>query len=115
MPTADSSASKEIVTAALLLVIRWQDPVRPQQGPEHRLYEEHLTALGIDLEEVRVVGDEETAIVDALNALRRRCTYVFTTGGIGPTHGDITADCVAKAFGVSMTPIRARSPSCANG
>jgi molybdopterin-biosynthesis enzyme MoeA-like protein len=52
--------------------------------------------------EVRVVGDDETAIVDALNALRNRYTYVFTTGGIGPTHDDITADCVAKAFGVSI-------------
>ena len=60
------------------------------------------TAAGIDLKEVRVVGDEETAIVDALNALRHRFTYVFTTGGIGPTHGDITADCVAKAFGVPI-------------
>ena len=48
------------------------------------------------------VGDEEGAIVDALNALRHRYTYVFTTGGIGPTHGDITADCVAKAFGVPI-------------
>jgi len=51
---------------------------------------------------VRVVGDEEKAIVDALNALRHRCTYVFTTGGIGPTLRDITADCVAKAFGVPI-------------
>ena len=51
---------------------------------------------------MRVVGDEERAIIDALNALRHRCTYVFTTGGIGPTHGDITADCVAKAFGVPI-------------
>jgi molybdopterin-biosynthesis enzyme MoeA-like protein len=49
-----------------------------------------------------VVGDEEEAIVDALNALRHRYTYVFTTGGIGPTHGDITADCVAKAFAVPI-------------
>jgi molybdopterin-biosynthesis enzyme MoeA-like protein len=49
-----------------------------------------------------VVGDEERAIVDALNALRHRCTYVFTTGGIGPTHGDITTGCVAKAFGVPI-------------
>ena len=49
-----------------------------------------------------MVGDEETAIVDALNALRHRWTYVLTTGGIGPTHGDITADCVAKAFGVPI-------------
>jgi molybdopterin-biosynthesis enzyme MoeA-like protein len=55
--------------------------------------------VGSNLREVRVVGDEERAIIDALNALRR--TYV-TTGGIGPTHGDITADCVAKAFGVPI-------------
>ena len=51
---------------------------------------------------MRVVGDEERAIVNALNALRPRYTYVFTTGGIGPTHGDITADCVAKSFGVPI-------------
>src|SRR6266487_7182632 len=63
---------------------------------------EYLTALGIDLKEVRVVGDEEAEIVAAVNALRARYTYVFTTGGIGPTHDDITADCVAKAFGVAI-------------
>jgi molybdenum cofactor synthesis domain-containing protein len=63
---------------------------------------EYLTALGINLREVRVVGDEETAIVDALNALRHRHTYVFTTGGIGPAPDDITSDCVAKAFGVPI-------------
>jgi molybdenum cofactor synthesis domain-containing protein len=63
---------------------------------------EYLTALGIDLKEVRVVGDEETAIVDALNALRHRYTYVFTTGGIGPAPDDITSGCVAKAFGVPI-------------
>jgi molybdopterin-biosynthesis enzyme MoeA-like protein len=49
-----------------------------------------------------VVGDEERAIVDALNALRHRYSYVFTTGGIGPTQGDITADCIAKTFGVPI-------------
>jgi molybdopterin-biosynthesis enzyme MoeA-like protein len=48
------------------------------------------------------VPDEEKEIVDALNALRRRYNYVFTTGGIGPTHDDITADSVAKAFGVTI-------------
>jgi molybdenum cofactor synthesis domain-containing protein len=63
---------------------------------------EYLTALGIDLKEVRVVGDEEAEIVAAVNALRSRYSYVFTTGGIGPTHDDITADSVAKAFGVSI-------------
>jgi molybdopterin-biosynthesis enzyme MoeA-like protein len=74
---------------------------------------EYLTAVGINLREVRVVGDEERAIIDALNALRRRYTYVFTTGGIGPTHGDITADCVAKAFGVPIDsdPRGARHPA----
>jgi molybdenum cofactor synthesis domain-containing protein len=59
-----------------------------------------LTVAGIDLKEVRIVADEEDAIVEALNALRAKYTYVFTSGGIGPTHDDITADAVSKAFGV---------------
>lgn len=63
---------------------------------------DHLTAIGIDLMEVRVVGDRETAIIEALDALRARYDYVFTTGGIGPTHDDITADAIAKAFGVTI-------------
>jgi molybdenum cofactor synthesis domain-containing protein len=63
---------------------------------------EYLTALGIDLMEVRVVGDEEAAIVAAVNALRNRYSYVFTTGGIGPTHDDITAESIAAAFGVTI-------------
>ena len=62
----------------------------------------HLTGVGIDLKEVRIVADEEAAIIAALDALRHSYTYVFTTGGIGPTHDDITADCVAKAFGVGI-------------
>ncbi|MBV9990098.1 MAG: competence/damage-inducible protein A [Alphaproteobacteria bacterium] len=61
-----------------------------------------LGTLGIDLREARVVGDVEDEIVAALDALRRRYTYVFTTGGIGPTHDDITVDAVAKAFGVGV-------------
>ena len=61
-----------------------------------------LAALGIDLKEVRVVGDGEAEIVAGLNALRPRYDFVFTTGGIGPTHDDITADAVAKAFGVGI-------------
>ena len=63
---------------------------------------DHLFALGIDLREVRVVADVEEEIVAAVNALRARYTYVFTTGGIGPTHDDITADAIAKAFGVTI-------------
>ena len=61
-----------------------------------------LGALGIDLKEIRVVPDDEPEIVAGLNALRSRYDFVFTTGGIGPTHDDITADAVAAAFGVSI-------------
>ena len=61
-----------------------------------------LGALGIDLMEARTVGDRPGQIVEALNALRAGHDYVFTTGGIGPTHDDITADCVAEAFGVAI-------------
>ena len=61
-----------------------------------------LGALGIDLLEARTVGDRQEQIVGALNALRARHDYVFTTGGIGPTHDDITADAVAAAFGVGI-------------
>jgi molybdenum cofactor synthesis domain-containing protein len=63
---------------------------------------DYLAQVGIDLREVRIVPDVEDDIVAALNALRHRYTYVFTTGGIGPTHDDITADAVAKAFGVPI-------------
>ena len=63
---------------------------------------EYLTNIGIELREARVVPDVEEEIVAALNALRSRYTYVFTTGGIGPTHDDITADSIAKAFGVTI-------------
>ncbi|HVV29147.1 MAG TPA: molybdopterin-binding protein [Rhizomicrobium sp.] len=61
-----------------------------------------LGALGIDVGEARTVGDVEEEIVAALNALRGRYDFVFTTGGIGPTHDDITADAVARAFGVGI-------------
>jgi molybdenum cofactor synthesis domain-containing protein len=61
-----------------------------------------LAKLGIKLAEARVVRDEPPMIVAALNECRAKYTYVFTTGGIGPTHDDITAECVARAFGVPM-------------
>lgn len=61
-----------------------------------------LTEIGIDLREVRVVGDEPADIIAAVNALRARFDYVFTCGGIGPTHDDLTADCIAEAFGVGI-------------
>src|SRR4030095_11058327 len=61
-----------------------------------------LAKLGISLEEARVVRDVPEAIVRHLNECRAKFTYVFTTGGIGPTHDDITAECVALAFGVEL-------------
>jgi molybdenum cofactor synthesis domain-containing protein len=93
--------SSEIVTAAILVI---GDEILSGRTKDKNIgyIAEYLTGLGVDLKEVRVVPDEEQEIVDALNALRKRYTYVFTTGGIGPTHDDITADSVAKAFGVSI-------------
>ncbi len=61
-----------------------------------------LSDIGIDLAEVRIVGDNEAAIVEAVQALSQAYDFVLTSGGIGPTHDDITADCVAKAFGVPI-------------
>ena len=62
-----------------------------------------LTARGIRLMEARVVADEQPAIIAAVNALRAAWDHVFTSGGIGPTHDDITADAIAAAFGVPIT------------
>lgn len=61
-----------------------------------------LADVGINLQESRTVRDDRTAIIDAVNALRRTYTYVFTTGGIGPTHDDITINTLAAAFGVAV-------------
>jgi molybdenum cofactor synthesis domain-containing protein len=63
---------------------------------------EKLDAVGVQLAQVRIVPDSETDIVEAVNALRGRYRYVFTTGGIGPTHDDITPTSIAKAFGRLM-------------
>lgn len=65
---------------------------------------EELNKLGIRMMEVRVVSDVPDAIIEAVNTLRQRYDYVFTTGGIGPTHDDITSECVAKAFGLDFGP-----------
>src|SRR5271169_4678185 len=91
----------EIVTAALLVI---GDEILSGRTKDKNIgfIAEYLTNIGIDLKEVRIVGDEEPEIIAALDALRHRYDYVFTTGGIGPTHDDITADAVAKAFGVGI-------------
>jgi molybdenum cofactor synthesis domain-containing protein len=91
----------EIITAAILVI---GDEILSGRTKDKNIgyIADYLTAIGIDLKEVRVVSDDEAAIVSALNALRSTYTYVFTTGGIGPTHDDITADCIAKTFGVTI-------------
>jgi molybdenum cofactor synthesis domain-containing protein len=96
-----TTSESDIVSAALLVI---GDEILSGRTKDKNIgyVAEYLTAIGVDLAEVRVVGDDEAAIVEALNALRRRYTYVFTTGGIGPTHDDITADSVAKAFEVAI-------------
>jgi molybdenum cofactor synthesis domain-containing protein len=96
-----TEGESEIVTAGLLVI---GDEILSGRTKDKNIgfIGEYLTAIGIDLKEVRVVPDEEPEIVAAINALRARYTYLFTTGGIGPTHDDITADAVAKAFGVSI-------------
>jgi molybdenum cofactor synthesis domain-containing protein len=98
MENADSS---ERITAGILVI---GDEILSGRTQDTNLayLAKFLAALGIDLCEARVVSDVEAEIVAAVNALRARFTYVFTTGGIGPTHDDITADSIAKAFGVGI-------------
>ena len=91
----------DIVTAGILVI---GDEILSGRTKDKNIgfIAEYLTNIGIDLREVRVVADEESEIIAALDALRGCYDYVFTTGGIGPTHDDITADSVAKAFGVGI-------------
>ena len=96
-----SAPASDIVTAAVLVI---GDEILSGRTKDKNIgyIADHCTAIGIQLKEVRIVPDEEDEIVAAVNALRARYAYVFTTGGIGPTHDDITADSVAKAFGVKI-------------
>ncbi len=95
------SESKPSVSAALLVIGDEILSGRTQDKNIHFLAN-HLTSIGIDLREVRVVPDDEAMIVAAVNTLRTSYDYLFTTGGIGPTHDDITALSLARAFGVPL-------------
>ena len=96
-----TTSQPQSVTAAVLVI---GDEILSGRTKDKNIgyIAEYLTNIGIDLKEVRVVADDEAAIVGAVNTLRAAYTYVFTTGGIGPTHDDITAECVARAFGVPI-------------
>jgi molybdenum cofactor synthesis domain-containing protein len=98
----DSTAKTDCVVTAAVLVIGDEILSGRTKDKNVGYLADCLTEIGIDLKEVRIVPDEEPEIVAAVNALRERYTYVFTTGGIGPTHDDITAESVAKAFGVAI-------------
>jgi len=101
MNAEGASSSEGSVTAAVLVI---GDEILTGRTKDRNIgyIAEYLTKMGVDLREARVVPDVEAEIVEALNALKGRYDYVFTTGGIGPTHDDITADAVAKAFGVGI-------------
>ena len=92
------SPSKPVFVTAAILVIG--DEILSGRTKDKNIghIAEYLTNIGVDVKEVRVVSDDEGDIIAALDALRNRYMYVFTTGGIGPTRDDIPADCVATAF-----------------
>ncbi|PJK31478.1 competence/damage-inducible protein A [Minwuia thermotolerans] len=96
------AAEPKIVTAALIII---GNEILSGRTKDKNMgfIAERLTELGVRMMEARVVADIEAEIVDAVNSLRARYDYVFTTGGIGPTHDDITADAIAKAFGVGIS------------
>ncbi|MGV1802286.1 competence/damage-inducible protein A [Agrobacterium vitis] len=99
MSDSTAASPSQVVTAAMLAI---GDELLSGRTKDKNIghLADVLTLAGIDLKEVRIVADEEEAIVEALNALRSRYHHVFTSGGIGPTHDDITADAISKAFGL---------------
>jgi molybdenum cofactor synthesis domain-containing protein len=96
-----SDRNEDTITAALVVIGEEILSGRTQDA-NIAYIATHLGKIGIALREVRIVPDLEQEIVEAVNALRPVYTYVFTTGGFGPTHDDITTDAIAKAFGVGV-------------
>jgi molybdenum cofactor synthesis domain-containing protein len=96
-----TSASAKIVTAAIIVI---GDEILSGRTQDKNMawLAGQLNDIGVQLREARVVPDIEAEIIAAVNALRAKFDYVFTTGGIGPTHDDITADSIAAAFGVGI-------------
>ena len=96
-----SENGERVFTAAVVVIGNEVLSGRIQDANVHFLANA-FRSLGIRLREARVVPDVPEAIIEAVNELRARHDYVMTTGGIGPTHDDITAECVARAFGVAL-------------
>ncbi|KAB7739061.1 competence/damage-inducible protein A [Parvibaculum sedimenti] len=99
-PGAESAAPR-LVTACVVLI---GDEILSGRTRDSNLsyIAQHLNQIGVQVREARVIPDVEETIVSVINEVRARHDYVFTTGGIGPTHDDITADSIAKAFGVPI-------------
>lgn len=99
--SATEAAPAAVVTAAILVI---GDEILSGRTKDKNIgyIAEYCTNIGVDIREVRIVPDVEEEIVAAVNALRVRYDHVFSTGGIGPTHDDITADSMAAAFGVPI-------------
>jgi molybdenum cofactor synthesis domain-containing protein len=103
----DATPTSDTVTAALVVI--GEEILSGRTADENIAYiARYLTKVGIGLREVRIIPDVEDEIVAAVNELRARFTYVFTTGGIGPTHDDVTTEAIGKAFGVGV-PIDPRA------
>lgn len=100
--TADAPASNPRIWNAALIVIGDEILSGRTQDKNVAQIATWLNVQGIRLKEVRVVADDMDAIVEAVNILRARNDYLFTTGGIGPTHDDITVDAIAQALGVEV-------------
>lgn len=102
-PVGAPSPRPKLVTACVLLI---GDEVLSGRTKDANLsyIAKHLNQIGVQVREARVIPDIEEVIVATVNEVRARFDYVFTTGGIGPTHDDITADAMAKAFGVPIGP-----------
>ncbi|WP_025898935.1 competence/damage-inducible protein A [Sneathiella glossodoripedis] len=99
--TTDTNSEKEIVTAAMIVI---GDEILSGRTQDKNVAHValKLSEVGIQLREVRVIPDVESEIIDAVNHCREKYNYVFTSGGIGPTHDDITADSIARTFNVSI-------------
>ena len=98
----ENQHTQSVVTAAILII---GDEILSGRTQDVNLNHiaKSLNQLGVQVKQARVLPDEQSVIVDAVNYCRTHFNYVFTTGGIGPTHDDITADCIAAAFGVELS------------
>ena len=94
-------SEEKTVRAALIIIGNEILSGRTQDANLQHLAKE-LNSVGVRLSEARVIADDEAMIIGTVNEMRAAYDYVFTTGGIGPTHDDITAECVAKAFGLPL-------------